>query len=351
MNNYHEYDAIELAHDDTFIKWVRHPEQYPELVTFWEAWLVAHPERASEVADATLLVEALDAEITDEQQAEDRVWERVQQSVGQQPVPMAKHRSLSRHVPYAIAASVVLLLVAAAALWLAQQPGNPLADADQPALVRTANDTPHPQTVILPDSSSVVLYPGSTLSYAACFADDRRDVQLGGQAFFEVRKDPTRPFVVHSERVVTTVLGTSFLVSDAEGQKISTVQVKTGQVKVAHTPTKASAANASVVLHPYQQATLSSLSALTASEIPRQGADSELARYDFTFRDAPLQEVFARLGQVYQINIMYDDQILMDDRLNADLEDMPLTDKIRVVCKVLDLSYSYDGSTVHLQAP
>jgi hypothetical protein len=48
---------------------------------------------------------------------------------------------------------------------------------------------------------------------------------------------------------------------------------------------------------------------------------------------------------------MYDDQILMDDRLNADLEDMPLTDKIRVVCKVLDLSYSYDGSTVHLQAP
>ena len=351
MNHYSTYDAIALAHDDKFRRWVKRPEQYPELVAFWEAWIEAHPERAAEVEDAILLIEALDGEEPAEQPAEERVWQRVQQSVDQTRRPA---RTIRRSpVSYGIAASVALLLLASIAFWFTQRPATPLTVVSLESPTVITNATPLPQTVLLPDSSSVVLYPNSTLSHPIHFAADQRNVRLTGRGFFEVRKDPTRPFVVRAERVVSTVLGTSFLVSDFEDQPISTVQVKTGLVSVASAKATGNASRPDpVVLHPYQQAALSEAdAALTVTQLSEYDPTSALARYDFTFRDAPLQDVFTRLGQVYQINIMYDDQILMDDLLNANLEDMPLPDKLRVICKALGLTYSYDGSTVYLQAP
>ncbi len=354
MNNYSTYDAIALAHDDKFRRWVNHPEQYPELVAFWEAWIEAHPERAAEVEDAILLIEARGAEEPGEQPAEERVWQRVQQLINQtrRPVPALRRRLGNPAVSYGIAASVALLLLASVAFWLAQHPTSPLATISLESPTVITNATPLPQTVLLPDSSSVVLYPNSTLSHPARFATDQRDVRLTGRGFFEVRKDSTRPFVVRGERMVSTVLGTSFLIDDFRGQAVSTVQVKTGRVAVASAAPGGNASQPNpVVLLPYQQATLSANDpALAVSRLPEHDPTSALARYDFTFRDAPLQEVFTRLGQVYQINIMYDDQILMDDLLNANLEDMPLPDKLRVICKVLGLTYTYDGSTVYLQA-
>ena len=65
--------------------------------------------------------------------------------------------------------------------------------------------------LILPDSSVVYLGAGSKLTWPSHFVKGKlRNIQLEGEAFFEVKHDTSSPFIVHSGQMQTRVLGTSF---------------------------------------------------------------------------------------------------------------------------------------------
>ena len=83
----------------------------------------------------------------------------------------------------------------------------------------------------LGDGSMVVLNTGSGLYYPEDF-DDRREVQLTGEAFFEVVHDPMRPFQVKAKNVVVTVLGTAFAVKARQDQGEVSIKVVEGRVNV-----------------------------------------------------------------------------------------------------------------------
>ncbi|TGE14851.1 FecR family protein [Hymenobacter elongatus] len=87
--------------------------------------------------------------------------------------------------------------------------------------------------VALPDGSQVWLNKHSTLTYAAEFSSRAREVQLTGEAFFDVRKDPQRPFTVLSAATRTRVLGTSFNVRAYAAEDSVEVSVVTGKVAFA----------------------------------------------------------------------------------------------------------------------
>jgi len=87
------------------------------------------------------------------------------------------------------------------------------------------------RTVDLPDGSRVFLNEGARISYPSDFADER-DIELNGEAFFEVMSDPMSPFKVHSGKVVVTVLGTSFNVKPSGLQDEVEVFVQTGEVRM-----------------------------------------------------------------------------------------------------------------------
>lgn len=89
-----------------------------------------------------------------------------------------------------------------------------------------------PQYVELPDNSTVELDINSHLTYNdGVFAKDR-EVTLSGTAFFEITHDPARPFKVRSGRVLTTVLGTAFNVSEDPANHLIEVTVVRGKVAV-----------------------------------------------------------------------------------------------------------------------
>jgi ferric-dicitrate binding protein FerR (iron transport regulator) len=82
----------------------------------------------------------------------------------------------------------------------------------------------------LPDGSGIWLNRGSTLRYPAHFGQATREVWLEGEGFFEVAKDPHKPFLVHSGQTVTRVTGTSFNVRSYSGEEKVSVIVLSGQV-------------------------------------------------------------------------------------------------------------------------
>lgn len=97
----------------------------------------------------------------------------------------------------------------------------------------------------LPDGSVALLHPGSKLKFPTAFIGGIRFVMLEGEAYFKVKKDPSKPFIVQAEGIETTVLGTEFNI------KNGVVTLINGSVKV-----KKQASGQSVVITPGQQASL-----------------------------------------------------------------------------------------------
>lgn len=83
----------------------------------------------------------------------------------------------------------------------------------------------------LPDGTRVWLNQNSKIEFPVQFSNNERNVTLKGEAFFEVKRDPSKPFIITSGAIKTTVLGTSFNIK-AYNEKQPEVNVRTGKVKV-----------------------------------------------------------------------------------------------------------------------
>lgn len=99
---------------------------------------------------------------------------------------------------------------------------------DVQQVITAANER---KTVRLPDGSLVSLEPGTSLTYSRKFSGETREVNLKGEAFFEITKDAAHPFIIHTKYINTTVLGTSFNVEAYESREPKVIVV-TGVVKV-----------------------------------------------------------------------------------------------------------------------
>jgi len=93
--------------------------------------------------------------------------------------------------------------------------------------------------IYLPDGSYVQMDEGTTIGYRKDFCGNLREVKLSGSAFFDVQRDSVRPFIVWSDSVSTTVLGTSFAISSPERSDDFSITVTEGKVEVASGPAMA----------------------------------------------------------------------------------------------------------------
>ncbi len=215
------------------------------------------------------------------------------------------------------------------------------------------NTTQQPQVLRLPDDSQVTLQPGSTLRYLAALAGARREVYLEGEAFFQVHKNPARPFLVFTNHVVTTVLGTSFDVKAYPGGAQALVAVREG--KVAVQPRQAAQLDATpthppkdgVLLLPNQQVVYSVASHHLKKELVDKPA--VLVAQPFEFEERPVAEVLAALEKAYGVPIAYDKQKLAGCTVSITFYDEPLFERLGLLCKSLGAYYTLRDThiTIH----
>lgn len=98
----------------------------------------------------------------------------------------------------------------------------------QKLLLKSAD---HTLRQVLPDGSEAILNRQSALIFKGGLWRKTRNIQLQGEAFFSVKKDPSKPFIIEANKVVITVAGTAFLVKT--DSLATTVIVEEGKVKVA----------------------------------------------------------------------------------------------------------------------
>jgi transmembrane sensor len=140
------------------------------------------------------------------------------------PPPVVR-LSLRRILPYAAAAAAIFFL--AWGIYFVRTHREP-AEASPSLAGGEVIARPGARTrLVLPDSTQVWLNSNSKLKYASDFNTQSRDVELEGEAYFEVAKDPQRPFTVHAASINIRVLGTVFTVkSYAQDETIEATLLK-----------------------------------------------------------------------------------------------------------------------------
>jgi ferric-dicitrate binding protein FerR (iron transport regulator) len=141
--------------------------------------------------------------------------------------------SLISKMPLLRAAIVFFAVLGTAILlWRSFIPPQQKPLAETP-LLKDGNTATHNRQVLnLPDGSTVVLNTDSKLVYPPAFENDTRDVYLTGEAYFDVKHNPEKPFIVHTGTVTTKVLGTAFNINAYKSQDFVTVTVTRGKVEV-----------------------------------------------------------------------------------------------------------------------
>ena len=352
MKPYSTFSAEDFACDDDFLKWVKYPDRYPHLQMFWGNWLRENPHRKEIIDEARCLVlaVALEAPYLPSENKQIEVWQKI---VSSAQMPSARHPPILRW--YSRAA---VFLLALAAGWYAldfrpEQVAATFVEDSDPGFVKHINNAEVPKTIILSDGTSIVLQPRSILEYPRTFSPDSREVSLTGQAFFEVTRDPGRPFLVQAGDIVTRVLGTSFTVRNVEAEDNVLVQVKTGKVsvfrvsektrKTAHTDESIDG----VVLMPNQQVLYERVEMkMTKSLVENPDVLIPLARREFEFVDAPIKEVFESIEQAYGVDIVFDEEVLASCYLNASLTDVALYDKLNLICRGINTTYEIIDSHI-----
>ncbi|UPL47503.1 FecR family protein [Hymenobacter sublimis] len=213
------------------------------------------------------------------------------------------------------------------------------------------NTTAQPQLVQLSDGSRVRVSAGGQLKYPRRFASQHRTVYLVGEAFFRIAHDKAHPFRVYTNEVVTTVLGTSFLVKAPAGRGPVVVKVRTGRVQVRPlSPANAAATEpVGVVVLPNQQAVYSPARHELQRELVAQPV--QLAAQSFAFDDRPVPEVLAALEKAYGVDIEYDAQALAACTVTLNLQNESLYGKLDVLCKTLGASYEKSATHLVFRSP
>lgn len=171
----------------------------------------------------------------------------------------------------------------------------------------------------LADSSSVILSPGSRLNARM---KNERHIALSGEAYFEVKRDAKRPFVVETDDVTVSVLGTGFVVSAYDTSNSVLVRVRHGRVRVV-------AQGDSVVLEAGGYARYNR----TAHILERLAAPPAEVWGDriIQFDQAPMAEVVDQLQRIFKVQVELANPALANCKLTASFEDEPIDYILRVI--------------------
>ncbi|MEM7298387.1 MAG: FecR domain-containing protein, partial [Bacteroidota bacterium] len=220
----------------------------------------------------------------------------------------AKVRSISPRAMLRIAASILIVASVATALYLNQT-------ATRWTEVYADNSI---KEVELPDGSLVTLNRGTTLYYAQN-VKVMRSIKLEGEAFFDVQRDETRPFVIAAENARVEVLGTSFNVKS--GDERVEVTVASGKVKLGDQQDEIS-----TILTKDQSAVFDTQSKnLASSELDPNYLSWKTGVYSFT--NTPVLEALEDLSKFYNVTLQFEESesakcLITSDFDNADWDEI-----------------------------
>lgn len=193
------------------------------------------------------------------------------------------------------------------------------------------------QFLRLPDGSTVLLNEGSRLEYPNTFDGNTREVFLQGEGYFDIQHDPSKPFIVKTAEVTTTVLGTAFNVRAFPSDQHVTVTVTRGKVKVSKDEKVLG-----VITHD-QQITVERQTATAQQLTVNSKETTGWMERDIHFNDVTMEDALAELSNRFRVQIQLKNDQLRSCKFTATFVKGEDIEQILVVLTEFNnATYTYD---------
>jgi transmembrane sensor len=197
--------------------------------------------------------------------------------------------------------------------------------------------------IVLPDRSNVWLNSGSSLKYKSSFNTEIRDVELDGEAFFEVTQDKSRMFRVNTGAVSIEVYGTDFDVKNYKEEKELEVTVEKGNVGVIKGGLKFAD------LTKGKQVTLNKENEEVILSNPKVDVVTAWKNNELIFDNTPFEEVIRYLERWYGVNITIEEKMKKRHNYTFKIKTETLTELLKLLKVITPLEYKIDGKDVTIR--
>ena len=196
--------------------------------------------------------------------------------------------------------------------------------------------------IVLPDGSTVVLNSDSKISYPKVFASNERRIELEGEAFFDVTKNPDQPFIIEAKNAEIKVLGTSFNVNASiSGNKVE-VFVETGLVQLSRKKN----GGEKILINPGDIGVLS-----TEKLTKEKNKDLNIVAWktrEIIFHEDNLEDVINILNKIYKTNIECENQDVLNLRYTSTFRNQNIDSILNVICLTFNLKIKNIEDQIYL---
>lgn len=246
-------------------------------------------------------------------------------------------------VRYSVAASFLIICALIFALYQANSSAEEYELRSATKVIEKVSLPGQKITTRLTDGTLVNMNAGSKILVPEFFEEDRRVVSLVGEAFFNVSRDESKPFIIKTGDIEVTVLGTSFNVLAYDDGSKKAVQVKSGKVSVKNR---------------FGEEIIIEKNEMIVCDL-----DGELKKYliddmdlafgwidkRMVFKDHNFTEVLKALERWYGLEVKFERDIISGIKYTAKYENPSLTEVMQSLSHVYQFNYEINGKNLSIK--
>jgi transmembrane sensor len=277
------------------------------------------------------------------EEALQKVLGQLQLSTAVEAVPIQQENVVPMRTNWwkRLAVAAVIIIAGSAAIWYMSEKETTVSAAD---LVEKHNARGTKSTIELTDGSKIWLNADSKVKYPEVFTGDTREVYLNGEAFFEVAKNPSKPFIIHLANGTVRVLGTSFNVRAYDNEKIVETSVATGKVAFIPKYQSRQQKQDTLFITPNNKVRYS-LEEDMANLIPTAAAeDKAWTEGRLIFRGLTLEEIAVELERYFGKKVRFVDEEPKFFRLTGSFQNNSLDEIMYYLSKTKEFNYQITDS-------
>jgi ferric-dicitrate binding protein FerR (iron transport regulator) len=340
MKDYLSYHVVDFITDESYLRYYYRENE--EDIKFWTEWIMLHPEKLDIVISANNYIDAFSVRISETEFQKEQ--QRLAQALNdlsldsdlwhnEEPDRAIKARKIRRRITGALA------FIAVGAIVYLALPKSASFESEKVTIIEKYVPKGQFAKITLPDGSNVELNADSKLTYPSKFTDSSREVQLTGEAFFNVQQDPQHPFHVITKNLTITVLGTSFNLQCYPNKSQAKVALVTGRVGV-NTEDKQT-----IELAP------SEMGVLNRSDLSLRKTKFDIneeigwRQGIVVFKNADFKEIVDRFDKMYNIRLINLSH-KKEFRFNGSFTKISAQELVKSICLSKQLSFTTNGNVI-----
>ena len=371
MDKYRDYSAVDFLDDERFLKWLCDPTQ--EDIDFWNTFLKNHPYKKAEIKEAILISKLFHSSENKLKLTEQyELWEKIQNESKAtnrtyflgflkyvavfvlvffsgavsyriyQNLTIQQQFQLAESIPAAKGEAMIVLADGSTVSLEKQMSQISYSENGEQLIVNkdTIQLKPGSQAesinkviisygkksmILLADGTKIWLNAGSQLAFPAVFSDEIRQVTLVGEAFFDVAKNPEKPFIVKTSDLSVQVLGTRFDISAYPEDKVIQTVLEEGRVYLKYLGKGILNREYAIEMQPNQIVELDKASGTASRKMVDVSKYISWKDGLLEFEKVDLERALKQVERFYDIKILLSDDAIKSYKLSGklDLKDEP----------------------------